>query len=185
MKLKAAALGLLLAGLVNGPALAGEFAVTSPSLSDGATIGNKHVFAGFGCAGDNRSPALSWSGAPAEAKSFAVTVYDPDAPTGSGWWHWVVFNIPAGTTDLKEGAGDAKGASLPAGSVQSVTDFGQPGFGGPCPPAGDKPHRYIFTVHALKLEKLPLEAGASGAMVGFFLGQNTIAKASVTGLYGR
>jgi Raf kinase inhibitor-like YbhB/YbcL family protein len=185
MKLKAAALGLLLAALVNGPALAGEFAVTSPSLSDGAAIGNKHVFAGFGCTGDNRSPALSWTGAPAEAKSFAVTVYDPDAPTGSGWWHWVVFNIPAGTTDLKEGAGDAKGASLPAGSVQSVTDFGQPGFGGPCPPAGDKPHRYIFTVHALKLEKLPLETGASGAMVGFFLGQNTIAKASVTGLYGR
>jgi phosphatidylethanolamine-binding protein (PEBP) family uncharacterized protein len=167
MKLKAAALGLLLAALVNGPALAGEFAVTSPSLSDGATIGNKHVFAGFGCTGDNRSPALSWTGAPVEAKSFAVTVYDPDAPTGSGWWHWVVFNIPAGT------------------SVQSVTDFGQPGFGGPCPPAGDKPHRYIFTVHALKLEKLPLETGASGAMVGFFLGQNTIAKASVTGLYGR
>ena len=86
---------------------------------------------------------------------------------------------------MKEGAGDAKGALLPAGSVQSVTDFGQPGFGGPCPPAGDKPHRYIFTVHALKLEKLPLEPNASGAMVGFFLGQNTIAKASVTGLYGR
>jgi Raf kinase inhibitor-like YbhB/YbcL family protein len=142
------------------------------------------VFSGFGCTGGNKSPALAWSGAPADAKSFAVTVYDPDAPTGSGWWHWVVFNIPAGTTDLKEGAGDAKGALLPAGSVQSVTDFGQPGFGGPCPPAGDKPHRYIFTVHALKLEKLPLEPSASGAMVGFFLGQNTIAKASVTGFTG-
>jgi Raf kinase inhibitor-like YbhB/YbcL family protein len=86
---------------------------------------------------------------------------------------------------LKEGAGDAKGTLMPAGAVQSVTDFGQPGFGGPCPPVGDKPHRYIFTVHALKLEKLPLEPSASGAMVGFFLGQNTIAKASVTGLYGR
>ena len=185
MNLRAAVLGLCLAGFAGGSALAGEFAVTSPSVSEGATIGEKHLFAGFGCTGGNKSPALAWTDAPADTKSFAVTVYDPDAPTGSGWWHWVVFNIPAGTTELKEGAGDAKGALLPPGSVQSVTDFGQPGFGGPCPPAGDKPHRYIFTVHALKLEKLPLEPSASGAMVGFFLGQNTIAKASVTGLYGR
>ena len=166
MMLKAAATGLLLAGFMNGPALAGDFAVTSPSLSDGATISDKHLFAGFGCTGGNKSPALAWTEAPADAKSFAVTVYDPDAPTGSGWWHWVVFNIPAGTAELKEGAGDPKGTLLPAGSVQSVTDFGQPGFGGPCPPVGDKPHRYIFTVHALKLEKLPLETGASGATVG-------------------
>ena len=185
MKLRAAVLGLCLAGFMGGSALAGEFTVTSPSVSEGATIGEKHLFAGFGCTGGNKSPALAWSDAPADTKSFAVTVYDPDAPTGSGWWHWVVFNIPVGTTELKEGAGDAKGALLPPGSVQSVTDFGQPGFGGPCPPVGDKPHRYIFTVHALKLEKLPLEPSASGAMVGFFLGQNTIAKASVTGLYGR
>jgi len=185
MKAKAAVLGLCLAVFSGLPAWAGKFALTSPTLSEGATIGDKHLFAGFGCSGGNKSPALAWSGAPAETKSFAVTVYDPDAPTGSGWWHWVVFNIPAGTTELKEGAGDPKGTALPAGSVQSVTDFGQPGFGGPCPPAGDKPHRYIFSVHALKLEKLPLEPAASGAMVGFLLGQNTIAKASVTGLYGR
>ena len=185
MNFRAAVLGLCLAGFAGGSALAGDFAVTSPSVSEGATIGEKHLFAGFGCTGGNKSPALAWSDAPADKKRFAVTVYDPDAPTGSGWWHWVVFNIPAGTTGLKEGAGDAKGAMLPAGSVQSVTDFGQPGFGGPCPPAGDKPHRYIFTVHALKVEKLPLEPSASGAMVGFFLGQNTIAKATVTGLYGR
>ena len=185
MNLKAAVLGLCLAGFAGGSALAGDFAVTSPSVSEGAAIGERHLFAGFGCTGGNKSPELAWTDAPADAKSFAVTVYDPDAPTGSGWWHWVVFNIPAGTTELKEGAGDVKGAMLPAGSVQSVTDFGQPGFGGPCPPAGDKPHRYIFTVHALKLEKLPLEPSASGAMVGFFLGQNTIAKASVTGIYGR
>ena len=185
MNLRAAVLGLCLAGFVGGSALAGDFAVTSPSVSEGMAIGEKHLFAGFGCTGGNKSPALAWTDAPAEAKSFAVTVYDPDAPTGSGWWHWVVFNIPAGTTELKEGAGDPKGALMPAGSVQSQTDFGQPGYGGPCPPAGDKPHRYIFTVHALKVEKLPLEPSASGAMVGFFLGQNTIAKATVTGLYGR
>src|SRR4051812_33297737 len=180
-----AVLGLCLTAFASGSAWAGQFTVSSPSVMEGATIGDKHLFAGFGCTGGNKSPALAWTDAPADTKSFAVTVYDPDAPTGSGWWHWVVFNIPAGTTELKEGAGDPKGTMLPAGSVQSVTDFGQPGFGGPCPPAGDKPHRYIFTVHALKLEKLPLEPGASGAMVGFFLGQNTTAKASVTGLYGR
>src|SRR5687768_5185180 len=179
---------IILALLLVAPAAqaAGKkFTLESKELKPNGTLTEKQVFNGFGCTGENVSPQLSWSNPPADTKSFVLTVYDPDAPTGSGWWHWVVFNIPAGTTDLKEGAGEAKGASLPAGSVQSVTDFGQPGFGGPCPPTGDKPHRYIFTVHALKLEKLPLETGASGAMVGFFLGQNTIAKASVTGLYGR
>ena len=166
-------------------ASAEPFTLKSATVAEGGTIGNSHVFAGFGCTGGNLSPALAWTGAPADAKSFAVTVYDPDAPTGSGWWHWVVFNIPAGTAGLPEGAGSAAGTLLPAGSVQSVTDFGQPGYGGPCPPAGDKPHHYIFTVHALKVDSLPLDAKASGAMVGFFLGQNAIAKASVTGVYGR
>jgi Raf kinase inhibitor-like YbhB/YbcL family protein len=180
-----AVLGLCLTAFASGSAWAGQFTVSSPSVMEGATIGDKHLFAGFGCTGGNKSPALAWTDAPADAKSFAVTVYDPDAPTGSGWWHWVVFNIPADTTGLKEGAGDAKGALMPAGSVQSQTDFGQPGYGGPCPPVGDKPHRYIFTVHALKVAKLPLDATASGAMVGFFLGQNAIAKATVTGIYGR
>jgi Phosphatidylethanolamine-binding protein len=108
MSLRAAVLGLCLAGFAGGSALAGDFAVTSPSVSEGATIGEKHLFAGFGCTGGNKSPALAWTDAPADAKSFAVTVYDPDAPTGSGWWHWVVFNIPAGTTELKEGAGQGR-----------------------------------------------------------------------------
>src|SRR4051794_31631285 len=164
-----AVLGLCLTAFASGSAWAGQFTVSSPSVMEGATIGDKHLFAGFGCTGGNKSPALAWTDAPADAKSFAVTVYDPDATTGSGWWHWVVFNIPAGTTGLKEGAGDAKGALMPAGSVQSSTDFGQPGYGGPSPPVGDKPHRYIFTVHALQVRKLPLDATASGAMVGFFL----------------
>ncbi|MBA5862790.1 MAG: YbhB/YbcL family Raf kinase inhibitor-like protein [Nitrospira sp. CR1.1] len=165
--------------------MAAEFQVTSPTINDHGTIGNEHVFNGFGCAGRNVSPALQWAHAPKDTKSFAVTVYDPDAPTGSGWWHWLVFNIPPGTTGLPAGAGNPDSAGAPAGSIQSTTDFGQPGFGGPCPPPGDKPHRYIFTVFALKIDQLPLKKEASGAMVGYYLNQNAIEKASFTGLYGR
>ena len=114
-----------------------------------------------------------------------MTVYDPDAPTGSGWWHWVIFNIPPDTTSLPAGAGKPEGGGAPQGSIQSMTDFGQPGYGGPCPPQGDKPHRYIFTVYALKVDQLPLQKEASGAMVGYYLNQNKIGKASFTGTYGR
>jgi Raf kinase inhibitor-like YbhB/YbcL family protein len=184
MKLKAAALGLLLAALVNGPALAGEFAVTSPSLSDGATIGNKHVFAGFGCTGDNRSPALSWTGAPADAKSFAVTVYDPDAPTGSGWWHWVLFDLPASTTELPTGAGtgpDFKG--LPAGALHARNDYNSKDYGGAAPPPG-APHRYVFTVHALGVDKLGIDSDVSPAVVGFNLTSNTLARGHIIATYG-
>lgn len=151
----------------------------SPTIAAGGTIPESHVFNGFGCSGGNVRPALSWSGAPAEAKSFAVLVHDPDAPTGgAGWWHWVAYNIPAGTSSL----GSDK---LPEGTVQGPTDFGAPGFGGPCPPPGDKPHRYHFTVHALKVEKLELPAGATASLIGFMVNANSIAKAELTGLYGR
>src|SRR5438874_2565254 len=108
----------------------------STDIRAGAKIGNTHVFKGMDCTGDNLSPALSWQGGPAATKSYAVTIYDPDAPTGSGWWHWVVFNIPASTTRLAAGAGDAAKNLLPAGAVQGNTDFGAPGYGGPCPPKG-------------------------------------------------
>lgn len=164
---------------------AADFQLTSPTVKDGGTIGNEHVFKGFGCNGGNVSPELRWEKAPGETKSFAVTVYDPDAPTGSGWWHWVMFNIVPTVTSLPAGAGNLNGGAAPKGSVQSLTDFGKPGYGGPCPPAGDKPHRYIFTVHALKVEQLPLKSEASGAMAGFYLNQNTLAKASFTATYGR
>ena len=163
------------------------FKVTSDSFKDGDYLSKDFVMSadfGFGCAGGNKSPHLRWSGAPDGTKSFAITCYDPDAPTGSGFWHWLIVNIPANVTELAAGAGSS-GGTLPPGALQTRTDCGKPGYAGPCPPEGDHPHRYIFTVHALKLEKLPLEPNASGAMVGFFLGQNTIAKASVTGLYGR
>ena len=140
------------------------------------------VFKGFGCEGKNVSPALKWSGAPSGTKSYAVTVYDPDAPTGSGWWHWVVYNIPATATELPEGAGaaDGKGA-LPAGAVQGKTDFGSAGFGGACPPPGDKPHRYIFTVYALKTDKIDVPADASAALIGFMINANKLAQGELRG----
>ncbi len=169
---------------VTGAAQA-QFSLGSTTVVAGSTISNTHVFAGFGCSGGNVSPALSWKGAPADAKSFALTVYDPDAPTGSGWWHWAAYNIPASATGLAEGAGTADGAKLPAGTQQVSTDFGAPGYGGPCPPQGDKPHRYIFTVYALKTDKLELPPTATPALLGFMIHFNKIGEATFTANYGR
>ena len=132
-----------------------------------------------------RYSVLSWSGAPAGTKSLALTVYDPDAPTGSGWWHWTVVNIPATARSLPAGAGSSAPAGLPKGAVQGRTDFGKPGWGGPCPPAGDKPHRYVFTLWALKVDKLDLNAESSGAMVGFNLHANALGTATLTPVFGR
>jgi Raf kinase inhibitor-like YbhB/YbcL family protein len=164
---------------------AADFALSSPDIGPAAPIGQAHVFNGFGCSGDNISPALSWDGVPDGTKSLALTVYDPDAPTGSGWWHWVVYNLPATTTALPQGAGDAAGAHLPAGTVQGHTDFGSVGYGGPCPPQGDTPHHYIFTLHALSVDKLELPADATAALVGFAINGNRIAATTLTALYGR
>ena len=161
----------------------GHFRLRSPDIKANSTIGVKHIFNSFGCSGQNVSPALQWSGAPAGTKSFAVTVYDPDAPTGSGFWHWVVYNIPATATSLAEGAGS--GSGLPSGATQGMTDFGKPGYGGPCPPAGDKPHHYVFTVYALKTAHLDIPSGSTPAFVGFNLHGNLLAKATLTARYGR
>jgi len=178
---------LLLAAFPAPVALAqgSGFTVTSTDVKDGAVLGTKQVYKGFGCTGENISPQLSWKGAPAGTKSFAVTVYDPDAPTGSGWWHWVLYNLPATTTGLPAGAGDPAKKLLPPGAVQGRTDFGTPGFGGACPPHGDKPHRYVFTVFALKTDKIDVPADATAAMVGFNLNANKLASASFTAKYGR
>lgn len=164
---------------------AADFTLKSPGIADGGTLPPELVLDAFGCNGPNISPALQWTGAPAGTRSFAVTVYDPDAPTGSGWWHWVVFDIPVAAAGLPAGAGGGKGAGLPEGSVQSRTDFGKPGFGGACPPAGDKPHRYVFTVYALDVERLGLGPEASGAMAGFALNAHALARATLTATYGR
>lgn len=170
--------------LMTQPVIAGDFKVTSPQINAGERIGLEQVFKGFGCEGGNVSPALKWQGAPDETKSFAITMYDPDAPTGSGWWHWVAFNIPADVTYLAKGA-SSDSQKLPKDSVQSRTDFGNPGYGGPCPPLGNDPHRYQITVYALKTDKLPLDENAPAAMVGFYLHQNLIEKAVLEAHYSR
>jgi Raf kinase inhibitor-like YbhB/YbcL family protein len=164
---------------------AADFHLSSPEIKAGAMIDKKFEFNSFGCSGDNKSPALQWTGAPKDAKSFAVTVYDPDAPTGSGWWHWSVINIPANVTELKSDAGAASGVNLPAGAAQVRIDYGFAGWGGLCPPPGDKPHRYVFTVHALKVEKLEIPADATAALAGFMVHANTLKTASFTAKYGR
>lgn len=168
-------------------AQAQSMTLKSPDISEGGTIASEQVFKGFGCTGSNISPALTWSGAPAATKSFAVTIYDPDAPTGSGWWHWVVYNIPAGTTSLAKDAGNASKGLMPQGAIQSRTDFGSGGYGGPCPPPGAKPHRYQITVFAVDVDKLPnaQSDAASAALVGFDLNFHTLARTTLTGLYGR
>ena len=130
-------------------------------------------------------PALSWTNVPAGTKSFAVHCFDPDAPTGSGFWHWVVVNIPASVTELKLDAGNPASGLLPKGALQTRTDFGKPGYGGPCPPEGHGPHRYQFTVFAVKQETLPVNADTSAAIVGFNLHFNTIEKATLTGVFKR
>ena len=164
------------------------FTVRSNSFKDGDYLGKEHILSadfGFGCAGENKSPHLGWSGAPAGTKSFAVTCFDPDAPTGSGFWHWLVANIPADVTELAADAGNRSAPKLPKGALQTRTDFGQPGYGGPCPPAGDHPHRYLFTVFAVGAESLQATADTSAAVIGFQLNFNTLAKAVIMGLYKR
>ena len=162
--------------------------LSSTSFSDGDYLKRDHILSadyGFGCGGGNQSPHLKWEGAPADTKSFAVLCFDPDAPTGSGFWHWVVVNIPPSVTELPLGAGNPARGKLPEGALQVRTDFGKPGYGGPCPPEGDHPHRYLFTVHAVSMDKLPVSADTSAAVVGFYLNFNTLAKASLMGLYKR
>ncbi len=159
------------------------FTLKSHDVGGQATA--KQVFRGFGCNGENISPQLFWENAPEGTKSFAVTIHDPDAPTGSGWWHWLVFDIPADVHELKSGAGDVHKKLAPAGAIQSMTDFGTTGYGGPCPPEGDGPHAYVVTVYALKKDKLGLDEKANPALVGFYLNANTLAKASIIFYYER
>lgn len=162
------------------------FELKSPDIAEGKTIGAKHVFNSFGCTGENLSPALEWSEPPAGAKSFAVLVHDPDAPTGgAGFWHWLVVDLPASARGLPQGAGTPDGKLLPAGAKQLETDFGEIGYGGPCPPKGHGPHRYVFTVYALPVEKLDVAHNARTAIVGFTISQSALAKASITATFGR
>jgi Raf kinase inhibitor-like YbhB/YbcL family protein len=175
--------GFLLAAAAASHAAA--FQLESPDIRPNATIAKRFEANVFGCSGENKSPALKWSGAPKDTKSYAVTVYDPDAPTGSGWWHWSVIDIPASVTELKADAGNASGANLPPGARQVRIDYGTAAWGGMCPPPGDKPHRYVFTVHALKTDKLDIPADATAALAGFMINANALGKASFIAKYGR
>ena len=144
---------------------------------------DKHALSagyGFGCDGENVSPELHWDNVPEGTKSLAITCYDPDAPTGSGFWHWVIVNIPPDVTSIREGS-----AHLVDGALQTRTDFGKPGYGGACPPESDHPHRYIFTIYSVSVDALPVNADTSAAVVGFMLNANLIEKSTLMGLYRR
>lgn len=170
---------LLSLGLCASFLLGNNFTLTSSDLKGQLT--KKQEFNGFGCSGENISTQLSWENAPKGTKSFAITVYDPDAPTGSGWWHWVVFDIPSNKITLASGFGNSDSKE----AIQSITDYGKTGFGGACPPVGDKAHRYIFTVHALDIETLGLDKNTNAATVGYYINSHSIAKASIISYYNR
>jgi Raf kinase inhibitor-like YbhB/YbcL family protein len=154
--------------------------VTSRSIQEDKAIGMDHVFTG--CGGRNISPDLSWSGFPEGTRSFAITCFDPDAPTGSGFWHWLVFDLPASVTSLEAGAGSTES---PAGGKSGYSDFGLNSYGGPCPPKGDGDHRYIFRVYALDVSSIDgAGAGTNGAPLNFMMRGHVLATGSITGKFG-
>ncbi|MCI4004600.1 YbhB/YbcL family Raf kinase inhibitor-like protein [Dickeya dianthicola] len=174
MKVLAFSIALAIAPLASH---AQDFRLVSSDVQHGVQVKDEYVLKGSGCSGKNISPALSWSGEPTGTKSFAITMFDPDAPTGSGWWHWTLVNIPKDVHHLEADAGNPDGTKTPAGAVQGRTDFGGPGYGGPCPPTGT--HHYHFKVWAVTVEKLPIDVNSSGAMVGYMLNMNNIGVADL------
>ena len=165
--------------------LIGQSTFTLESNTLGGNSTTLEEFNGFGCTGENTSPQLSWSNAPEGTKSFAITMYDPDAPTGSGWWHWLAFDIPNDINELQKNAGNIKSGLMPTGAIQSITNYGAYGYGGPCPPEDHGIHQYVITVYALKTDKLGLDKDTNPAVVGYYLWNNTIAKASIVTYYER
>ena len=174
-----------LSGLAATPASASEFSLHSPDIDNDGEINELFEYGGFGCSGDNESPVLRWEDAPAGTKSFAISVHDPDAPTGSGWWHWRVVNIPADVNELAANAGAADGSNLPERARQLQNDYGEQGWGGVCPPPGDSAHRYTFTVHALDVAELELPENATPALAGFMINQHEISQAGIMATYAR
>jgi len=172
------------AGAAPAAQQATTLSLTSVDVRDGGTIALTHVYNASGCTGKNLSPQLAWSGAPAATRSFALTVHDPDAPRPGGFWHWVVYDIPAATTSLPRGAGTAGSNGMPAGARQGRNDFGDSAYGGPCPPPGT-PHHYDFVLSALDVSSLNLPPGAAPAQVSFGIQTHTLATAKLTALYGR
>jgi Raf kinase inhibitor-like YbhB/YbcL family protein len=162
-----------------------SFNVTSDDMADGQKLSEAQVYNGFGVSGGNSSPHLSWDGAPAETQSFVVTCFDPDAPTGSGFWHWVLYDIPGDVTELPAGAGSGSMEGLPKGATHVRNDYGSKDFGGAAPPEGHGDHRYVFAVHALGVDHLEINSDVSPAIVGFMTGFNTLARAVMVPVYGR
>jgi Raf kinase inhibitor-like YbhB/YbcL family protein len=165
------------------PAVA-SFSVESNDVADDQQMTNAQVYSGFGMTGQNISPELRWHGFPAETKGFAVTCYDPDAPTGSGFWHMVLLDVPASVTELATGAVSGDQSRLPAGAFCVRNDYGSKDFGGAAPPAGDPPHRYVFAVHALDVDSLGVNSDVSPAVAGFNLRFHTLARAVMIPVYG-
>jgi hypothetical protein len=157
-----------------------KISISSKDMKEGKMLNIEQVYNGFGCQGKNISPQISIKNIPAKAKSLAITLYDADAPTGSGWWHWVVYNIPVTKTEIA--AGDKKIAD---GVMFGKNDFGTKEFGGVCPPVGHGKHKYNLTVYALSTEKLDLPKDASAALIGFNINANVVEKASVISVYER
>lgn len=161
----------------------------SEDFSEGDMLSHEHVLSadfGFGCAGNNLSPQLSWEGfVPEGTKSWAIACFDPDAPTGCGFWHWLVVDIPLSVTSLPRGAGDAGRGLLPPPAVQIRTDFGKPGYGGPCPPVGANIHRYIFTVYAVGVESLGVTGDTSAAVTSYMLNHQSLQRADLIGIFRR
>jgi Raf kinase inhibitor-like YbhB/YbcL family protein len=165
---------------------AATFTVTSTTVADGAAWPTEQYSGLFGVpGGKDVSPQLSWNGAPEGTRSYAVTVYDPDAPTGSGFWHWAVADIPANVTELDSGAGAPGGEGLPAGAIVLRNDAGMAGYVGAAPPEGHGPHRYAFAVHAVDVEKLGIDADATPAVLGFNLFSHTLARGLLVATYER
>ncbi|WP_051481342.1 YbhB/YbcL family Raf kinase inhibitor-like protein [Paraburkholderia nodosa] len=164
-------------------ACAGEkFTVSSADFSDGGKVGPRQIFNDAGCNGPNQSPSLTWRNAPAATRSFAITIFDRDAP-GRGWWHWAVANIPASVTSLPENA-SAAGALRKLGAIEARNDFNIDGYGGPCPPPGN-PHRYVVTVYALNVDTLPLAQGRPAPLFDREISGSTLGSAQITVTYGR
>ena len=161
----------------------GKFTLTSESVADGQPLANAQVGGILGAGGEDVSPQLSWSGFPAKTRSFAVTVFDPDAPTASGFWHWAVADLPATVTQLEAGAGD--GRALPGKALALVNDAGLSRYVGAAPPPGHGPHRYFIAVHAVDVETLDLPERASPAYLGFMLYSHAIARGVIHGVHER